>query len=66
MTLIRRAQANLMLNDMFNTFFDDVPVNYKPRMNVKEDDEKYTVVVETPGLEKDDISIQLEEGLLKE
>ena len=48
---------------LFNAFFD-APSAWAPRLDVKESAEDYRVQVDLPGVDKKDISVSLEDGLL--
>ncbi len=57
------------INKMFNSFFgseatDEVETNWTPRLDVVEDKDHYTVMIDIPGMRKDDVKITLRENVL--
>ena len=61
------------LEKIFNNFFSDEdyffrpPVaksSWSPRIDIREDGDKYLITAEFPGVEKDDIDITLENNVL--
>jgi HSP20 family protein len=51
------------LDSLFNVFFD-APAAWTPRLDVKETDDAYVVQMDVPGIDKKDIHVTLEDGLL--
>ena len=54
------------LDDMFRSFFEGLPAfsgdvggDFMPSIDVKEEEKQITVTAELPGIEKDDIDIQV-------
>ena len=66
-----RPRSALSTFDDFNNFFDSFFTDFwSGRMNyikldVSEDEKGYTIEAEVPGINKDEINITLEEGLLR-
>jgi HSP20 family protein len=52
------------LDDFNKSFFGSGDFSYGLMSDVKEDDEKYTIRAEVPGLPKENIDIQYKEGVL--
>ena len=57
-----------LMNKTFPTFKEDVGVSFNkgayPKVNVYEYDDKIGIVAEIPGLKKDQLNIEVEEGVL--
>jgi HSP20 family protein len=53
-------------NRMLDSFFDDVPVwnTRTPAVDVKEEDQRYLMEVELPGLTDKDIELKVEDNIL--
>lgn len=75
MTLVkyRPASKRSAFDDLFDGFFNfpisqtigsDSAVNQSPRVNVKTNEKEFIIEMLTPGFEKKDISIELEENVL--
>lgn len=59
------------MESMFHSFFPtvfrgpgDSEINWMPKLNVKELDDRFEVNAEIPGMEKDQLSIEVQENLL--
>ena len=56
------------MDDMFNWFMNEVPqyssCNDHPSTNISETDDEFKLEMPVPGLSKDDIRIQVENGIL--
>jgi HSP20 family protein len=52
------------LQDELDRLFETATRTWAPALDVQEDKEKFTVNLELPGLKREDISVQLEEGQL--
>ncbi len=50
--------------DSFFEGFSSIMNESMPKINVREDEEKYTVEAEVPGLNKDEIELRYENGVL--
>ena len=64
-TMAPRSRANL-LEDFFSNpwgFFQQPELDAF-KMDIKEDDKSYTVEAEMPGFKKDDIALDLDDGML--
>jgi HSP20 family protein len=77
MTLIKWKPQYAGMNDIdrvWNEFFNapvgcatcepGTQVQWSPRVDIAETDKQYEIHVELPGLEKSDISLKMEDGLL--
>lgn len=73
MTLVKRNRDEIANYDPFSalSLFDDFwpyPLteerSFTPAMDVTETDKEYKIEIEAPGVTKDDISIEFEEGVL--
>ncbi len=73
MTLIRtvRPETDRMekrFSDMLDDFFNDAVTTrrdgFVPRIDMSETEDTYEVFVQIPGMKKDDISVDLENGVL--
>jgi HSP20 family protein len=67
MTIInRRINNELMpsLNEVFESFLNDVPSKMHPRMDLEETASQYNLRLEVPGLKKEDIQISFEDNML--
>ncbi|MBC8111247.1 MAG: Hsp20/alpha crystallin family protein [Verrucomicrobia bacterium] len=74
MTLVKWNQPNPNLNHLVGNFFGkdfvhdvfgrDFVSNAVPAVNVKENNENYTVEVAAPGLKKEDFHVELHNNLL--
>jgi HSP20 family protein len=70
MTLIKRKhEPGFWLNDFFaKDFFDLNPVQSfgktVPAVNIKETETEYKIEVAIPGLKKEDVKVELENGIL--
>ena len=57
-----------LMNKQFPTFQDDVGVSFSqgsyPKVNVYEHDDKISIVAEIPGLDKKNVSVEVEEDVL--
>ncbi len=66
--LIPRQTRNLdkVFNDLFEfpVFRWENQQTLSPRVNIKENDDQISMVFEVPGMEKDDIKINIKEGVL--
>ena len=52
---------------LFEDFFRDFPAMpraFAPAVELSEDDAKYTITVEIPGVKKDDVHVDLRDGML--
>jgi len=62
----RRAYKGM--DDMFNWFMNEMPdhgtCNNYPSSNIRESDDDFSIEMLVPGLKKEDIKIQLENGVL--
>ena len=76
MKMIKRTQQNWP-RDYLNTIFSEMlsPLNYddetqaesstwSPAVDIKEEQDKYIVKADIPGVEKDNIDLSLEDGIL--
>ena len=45
-------------------FLDEAPSRWVPPMDVTENDERYTLTVELPGTEKEDVTVEVHESVL--
>jgi HSP20 family protein len=52
-------------NYFHNPYSNEENTTLSPKMNVKENDNSYLIDAEVPGFEKDEISVNLEENVLK-
>lgn len=50
-------------DSLFNAFFD-APTAWTPGLDVKESADEYVVQLDVPGVDKKDLSVTLEDGLL--
>jgi HSP20 family protein len=75
MTLVRRNELFPAWSRFFNDYFDKDIFDYSnkhfsntnttlPAVNIKEDDQGYTVEMAVPGMEKSDFKINLENNML--
>ena len=72
MNIIKYRPGRLMsiLDDswerMFDPFFDDLPINKKtaPTVDIKDDENGYSMEVELPGMTEKDIEVKVEGNLL--
>jgi HSP20 family protein len=75
MTLMKRNELFPAWSRFFNDFFDKDIFDYStkhfsntnttlPAVNIKEDDQSFTVEMAVPGMEKSDFKINLENGAL--
>lgn len=55
--------ARLMREPLFSEFVT-TPVTFSPAVNIAEKDAELVITVELPGMKKDEVEIQLEEGVL--
>ena len=57
-----------LMNEQFPTFKEEVGVSFNkgayPKVNVYEYDDKIGIVAEIPGLKKDQLNIEVEDGVL--
>jgi len=56
-----------MINDMFRDFFDDsyfTTTKVNMPCDIKETEDRYEMAIEVPGYDKDNITIELENGYL--
>lgn len=67
----RLLESGFSRDPFFREFFrefdranEDMPVMLAPRMNVSERADAYEVVLEVPGLAKEDINVEVNEGKL--
>ena len=61
----RRRESERLFDRFFGTpFFDIRPTYLVPPLEVTEDEDKYLVKVELPGVEEKDVSITLTDGTL--
>ncbi|WP_319559655.1 Hsp20/alpha crystallin family protein [Marispirochaeta sp.] len=56
-------------NDMdrlFNNFFEDLPQDglYSPRVDVREEEDRYLLEAEIPGLSENDVEVKVDDNLL--
>ena len=74
MTLVRwnPSRSLVSLPKEIDRFFNDLNLNFEesdtvwtPRVDVSENEKEYEIVAEVPGLKKEDIRIQVEDGTLK-
>ena len=67
-SLTRRNQGNEIFpstfNDFFNSFQDNLGLNYSPKMNLTEDDNNYELKIEAPGMKKENVNILFENNIL--
>jgi HSP20 family protein len=54
----------LNLNDELDRLFETPLQAWAPALDVQEDKDKFTVNLELPGLKREDISVQIEDGSL--
>jgi HSP20 family protein len=52
------------LNDTLDRLFETPLQAWAPALDVHEDKDKFTVTLELPGLKREDISVQIEDGSL--
>lgn len=55
---------NHMMNDFFNEEGNEEVHVWSPRMDIVEANDNYTIFADIPGLNKDNIAITLEDGVL--
>ena len=71
--VLRHNPAADMLSNWFDRFFSESPSDVgreqtfrlQPKMDISEEDEKYVVTVDIPGLTKEDVGIKVESGMVK-
>ena len=61
-----RNEVDDFLSNFFNPRYsgDSRQTGWKPPVEVKESDNAYDVLVETPGMERDDLKIEFNDGVL--
>ena len=75
MTLVRYNPSRMaVMNRDFDSIFDSLfnfpsvrssnSWAFVPKVDIFEDKENMTVLVEVPGMEKDDVKVQIEDGIL--
>ena len=74
MTLVKYVPGGFintakMMDDMVNRFFDDAfsldsRFDFKPNADIREDEKAYHIVMDIPGLRKEDLKIKIEENIL--
>lgn len=52
------------LQRIFDEFSGDISTQFNPKVDISEDDDKIFVDVEAPGMNKEDISISLQDNIL--
>jgi len=52
------------MNELMNTFFDSAATTSAPRADLHEDENNYYLTVELPGVRKEDVSVDMEKGML--
>ena len=73
MTLVKRTNDNMF--PAFNSIFDDIFKNAYdnnlsksrttvPSVNIKENDDEYTIDVAAPGMKKNDFNIEIDDDIL--
>ena len=67
MTFVKQDYRNV--NNIFNELFNNVPANWNktlnvPPVNIHENEDGYHIELQVPGLQKDDVKINVEKGLL--
>ncbi|MEC7276574.1 MAG: Hsp20/alpha crystallin family protein [Bdellovibrionota bacterium] len=65
---IMRNEINRMFDD-FNTSFGNFPLassfgNFMPTVDIQDKDDEYQIAVEVPGVDKDDVKIEINDGLM--
>lgn len=67
-TLVRYNPRALSLANnfdrMMDSFFSDSPRSYAPTVDIREDENKYVLEAELPGLTEKDIDVKVEDNLL--
>ena len=53
-------------DDIFERFFGDMErrIVYRPAVDVSESDEAYQIAAELPGLSEEDVSVELDDGVI--
>lgn len=54
-------------NNLFNDFFEEISKfekNFNPSLSLKENDDKYVLEMELPGVKKEDIKIEVNKNIL--
>jgi HSP20 family protein len=74
MTLVKYVPGGFInsakaMDDMVHRFFDDAfsldtRFDFKPNADIREDDKAYYIVMDIPGLRKEDLKIKIEENIL--
>lgn len=63
------VQVEKMLNDVLNTSVEEVinnkPMASRPAVNISEQDDRFILDLAIPGLSKEDITINVEDDLMK-
>jgi len=59
-----QPQLFSLLNDGINSIIDSSFDSYKFRTLVEEEDDAYIVTAQVPGMNKDDISIEVKDGII--
>lgn len=74
MSLIRYTRPNAReisrsFNELMNEFFEPmtsrVEAGFTPRVDISENEHSFTFQVELPGVNKEDIQVELEKGILR-
>jgi len=71
--LLRQSPAASLLSSWFDRMMGDpsseaerdAVYRMQPRLDISEDEEKYFVTVDLPGLAKEDVSVTVENGVMK-
>jgi len=63
-TFLEQPSLFSVFNDSINSIIDSSLDSYKFRTTVEEGDNAYVVTAQVPGLNKDDISIKIEDGTI--
>ncbi len=70
MSLLKRNSGLPALNSMIDSFFNDRFINTEfatntlPSVNVKENENEFTIEVAAPGLTREDIKVEITHGIL--
>lgn len=66
-TIRRRGYAPVYMSDFFNSDFDNffgTARRFNPAVNIKEDEKSYGIELALPGLNKEDVKIEVEKDVL--
>lgn len=72
MNLIKFKRENDLLSDAFKSIFDapffntevSDPTSFRPRTRITEDKDNFYIILEMPGIPKDNVKIEVENNLL--